>query len=173
MPKMTAPSRIVLVCLLSLIGFWPVAIISPRLIMFDFINAIGLSFGLAVLWRYGPAAWQAIRCALRKQLSRGHLLVLGIETTWVAMVSRTLILWHWRWVGEIATGLDGLDTAFAAWIIVTGGVFHLLASALPDAQPDDDPIPTIEGRVLIWSLLSGILLGAAIAGARWYMSWTG
>jgi hypothetical protein len=107
MPKMTAPSRIVLVCLLSLIGFWPVAIISPRLIMFDFINAIGLSFGLAVLWRYGPAAWQAIRCALRKQLSRGHLLVLGIETTWIAMVSRTLILWHWRWVGEIAVGLTG------------------------------------------------------------------
>jgi hypothetical protein len=171
---MTAPSRIVLVCLLSWIAFWPVAILSPRLYLFDFINAIGVTFGCAVLWRYGPASWMAIQRTLQRTLSRGHLLVLGIETTWIAMVMRTIILWMWRWSGEPAVGLDGLDTAFAAWIIATGGVFHLLASALPDADPPEEPpLPPLEGKILLWSLIAGIVLGAFTAGSRWWLSWTG
>lgn len=176
MPNMTAPSRIVLICLVSWIAFWPVAIFAPRLMLFDFVNAIGLSFGASVLWRYGPASWIAIRGTWRRTLTRGHLLVLGIETTWLAMVMRTLILWRWRWIGEVTGGLDGFDTAFAAWIIVTGGVFHLLASALPDADPPGDPpLPPVEGRILILSLLAGLALGALIAGSRWWMTtpWTG
>jgi hypothetical protein len=171
---MTAPSRIVLLCLLSWVVFWPVAIFSPRLYLFDFINAVGVTFGSSVLWRYGPAAWVAIQGTFQRTLSRGHLLVLGIETTWLAMVLRTLILWVWRWYGEATGGLDGIDTAFAAWIIVTGGVFHLLASALPDADyVEEPPVPPIEGRILLWSLIAGVVLGALIAGSRWWMTWTG
>jgi len=171
---MTAPSRIVLLCRLSWILFWPVGIFAPRLYLFDFINAVGVTFGVSVLWRYGPAAWIAIQGTMRRTLTRGHLLVLGIEATWLAMVMRTLILWSWRWFGETDGGLDGLDTAFAAWIIVTGGVFHLLASALPDVDPPGEPpLPPIEGRILLWSLIAGLALGAIIAGSRWWLSWNG
>jgi len=171
---MTAPSRIVMLCLLSWVIFWPVAIFAPRLYLFDFINAIGVMFGVAVLWRYGPSSCVAIQRTWQRTLSRGHLLVLGIETTWLAMVMRTVILWRWRWIGEPDNGLDGVDTAFAAWIIVTGGVFHLLASALPDADlPEEPPVPPIEVRFMALSLIAGIVLGAFIAGSRWYVSWTG
>lgn len=160
-------NRVVWLCMLSWVLFWPVALLTPRLYLFDYANAFGLTFGLAVLWRYGPEALLALLDMCRgKMLSRGQMLILGIETTWLAMVGRTMILWIWRWLGEKDGGLDGLNMAFVAWLIITGGAFHLAASAMPD---DKKELPRVTARLLKWAGVAGVLLGTGIAAGRWVM----
>lgn len=162
-------NRVVAICFLSWALFWPLALLVPRLYFFDYINAFGLSFGVAVLWRYGPDALLALKQALvdRQAIGRGQMLILGIETTWIAMVGRTVALWVWRWRGEPDGGLDGLDMAFVAWLIITGGAFHLAASAMP---ADQIQMPKMTARLLRLAAALGALLGTGIAAGRWAMS---
>lgn len=157
-------NRIVIACMLSWLLFVP-AVAAPILYVLDFINALGFTLGMAVLWRYLPGGTWAVIHALRGEtIGRGAMLILGIVQTWIAMVARTLAIWHWRWLGEPEGGLDSFWMAAAATLIIGGGACHLAASAMPD---DCVEVPKLSARLLLGALVSGLVLGAAIAYGRW------
>lgn len=157
-------SRVVIACLLSWLLFLPAVTWVPLLYVLDFVNALGFTFGTLVLWRYAPGAFWALRCVLRGQpIGRGSMLVLGIVKTWLAMVIRTLAIWRWRWLGEPVGGLDSFTMALAAWLIIGGGVCHLVASTMPDDRVE---CPQLSGRFLWGAIIAGLTLGACIAYGR-------
>ena len=100
----------------------------------------------------------------RTPIGRGAMLILGIETTWFAMVARSLILWVWRWYGEPDGGLDGFDMAFIALTIICGGACHLAASTMSE---DNVEVPRFNARLFKMAGASGLLLGAGIAFGRY------
>jgi hypothetical protein len=107
-------NRIVAAVLLSWLLFFPAVASAPLLYVLDIINALGFTFGAAVLWRYIPGAIWALRGVLRgRPIGRGSMLVLGIVQTWAAMVIRTCAIWQWRWQGEPDAGLDSITMAAA------------------------------------------------------------
>jgi hypothetical protein len=156
----------VLGCFLSWFLIWPIMIWAPRLYLLDYINAFGLAFGLTVIWRYGPGAIVTIGRALRASppITRGDMLTLGIALTWIAMVARTVVLWRWRWLDEPDGGLDGADVAFVAWIIISGGVCHLIASTMKDQYTE---APALSERLVIGVTAVGLVLGTLIATGRY------
>lgn len=160
-------NRIVVAVLLSWLLFFPAVGWGPLLYVLDFINALGFTFGAAVLWRYIPGAIWALRGILRKRpIGRGSMLVLGIVQTWAAMVGRTLLIWRWRWLLEPVGGLDSVGMSICAMLIIGGGACHLQASTM---QADDDHAPELSAKLLWSSLAAGLILGAGIAYGRWKM----
>jgi len=156
-------NRIVIACLLSWLLFIPVTW-TPILYALDFVNALGFTFGAVVLWRYTPGAfWALYMIARGKPIGRGAMLVLGIVQTWLAMIVRTLAIWRWRWLVEPVGGLDSIVMAFAAWLIIGGGVCHLAASTMP---ADKVECPQLSARLLWGALVAGLMLGACIAYGR-------
>jgi hypothetical protein len=161
-------NRVVAATLLSWLLFFPAAGWGPILYVLDVINALGLTFGAVVLWRYLPGAVWALRGALRRQpIGRGSMLVLGIVQTWIAMVGRTLLIWHWRWLGEPDGGLDSIGMAAVAWLIIGGGACHLQASTM---KADDVQVPELSAKLQWSALVVGVVLGAGIAVGRWRLS---
>lgn len=161
-------NRIVIAGLLLLVLFWPIyGIANPTyvLYLFDVLNALGITIGIPVLWRYAPGAVLAIRDILYGggQLTKGPLLVLGITETWMAMIMRTVLIWYWRYSGELDSGLDSIGMAFAATLIIPGGICHLMASVMPS---DNYVMPKIGYSVLVWSLILGFVLGGGVAALR-------
>lgn len=157
-------NRIILACLLSWLVFIPGVIWSPFAYFLDFVNALGFTFGCAVLWRYGLGAfWALLKVARGKPIGRGEMLVLGIVQTWFAMIVRTCAIWQWRWLREPDGGLDSIPMAIAAYFIISGGACHLAASTMPE---DHIQRPRLSGRLLWGALGSGIVLGAGIAYGR-------
>lgn len=166
---MLTNNRVVAAYLILLVLFWPAYLVMPaRAVPYilDIINALGLTAGVPVLWRYGPDAYRAIKKVLIDHcpLTRGPLLVLGIELTWSAMVIRTIHIWAWRYYGESDGGLDTSIMAFAALLIVPGGACHLLASTMPH---DNVSISRLSTSILAGSALCGVALGAIVALLRW------
>jgi hypothetical protein len=164
-------NRFVAASLVLLALFWPLYFLMPQTAVpyiLDFINALGFTVGIPVLWRYGPGAGLAIHKVLIKrcQLTKGPLLVLGIELTWFAMVLRTLLIWSWRYGLEPSGGLDNAGMAFAALLMIPGGSCHLLASAMPY---DNVQIPKLGASMLAGAIACGIALGTIIAFLRWSM----
>lgn len=158
-------SRVVLLCLLSWLAFIPGLWFAPFVYFLDVVNALGFTFGVAVLWRYAPGAvWVVINAIRGKRLGRGAMLVFGIEQTWAAMVIRTCAIWWWRWLGEPDGGLDSVPMAIAAFLIIGGGACHAAASA---SREDDIEVPVLSARLLWGALGSGLILGAGIAAGRW------
>jgi hypothetical protein len=142
-------------------------LLSWLLFVLDFINALGLTYGVAVLVRYLPGAIWALRGVLKKRpIGRGSMLVLGIVQTWIAMIGRTLLIWHWRWLGEPDGGLDSLGMAFVAWLIIGGGACHLQASTM---KADNVQVPELSARLQWSALVAGLVIGAGIAYGRWRM----
>jgi hypothetical protein len=160
-------NRIVVVILLSWLLFFPAIGWGPLLYVLDVINALGFTFGAAVLWRYIPGAIWALRGVLRgKPIGRGSMLVLGIVQTWAAMVIRTCTIWQWRWLGEPNGGLDSVSMAVAAFLIIGGGACHAQASTM---TADNVQVPELSAKLLWSALASGLILGAGIAYGRWEM----
>lgn len=158
-------NRIVVASLGAWLLFVPLIIWTPLLYLLDFINALGFTFGAAVLWRYAPGAfWALCMIARGEPIGRGAMLVLGIVQTWMAMVGRTLVIWRWRWLSEPIGGLDSIPMSTVAWLIIAGGACHLAASAMPD---DHVERPKMSARLLWGALMAGLILGAAIACGRW------
>lgn len=158
-------SRIVLICLLSWLMFLPGVTFAPFLYFLDIVNALGFTFGIAVLWRYAPgAAWVLLNALRGRPLGRGAMLIFGIEQTWAAMVIRTSAIWYWRYLKEPDGGLDSLPMAIAAYLIIGGGACHATASAM---REDDVEVPLLSGRLLWGALGCGLALGAGIAAGRW------
>ena len=149
----------VALCLWFLILFWPLAFVMPRELLFDGINALGVTLGIAVLWSYSAGVADAFRSSAH--LQRGHYLVLGIFATWIAMISRTLWLWGWRWMGEPEFGLDHILVAFVAWLIIIGGILHLLSPRVIDGN-----VPRDGWYHLMGALATGAILWAIIAAIR-------
>lgn len=163
---MMTNNRIIIAGLLSWLLFIPGMVWSPFLYFLDFVNALGFTFGCAVLWRYLPGGFWAILNALTaRPVGRGAMLVLGIVQTWMAMVVRTAAIWNWRWLGEPDGGLDSVAMAIAAYLIIGGGACHLAASTMPE---DHVQRPRLSGWLLWGALVVGLLLGAGIAYGRWY-----
>jgi hypothetical protein len=161
-------NRVVAATLLSWLLFFPAVGWGPILYVLDIINALGLTFGAAVLWRYLPGALWALRGVLRKRpIGRGSMLVLGIVQTWIAMVGRTLLIWHWRWLGEPDGGLDSVGMAVVAWLIIGGGACHLQASTM---KADNVQVPELSAKLQWSALVVGVVLGAGIAVGRWRVS---
>lgn len=157
-------NRIVLACLLSWLIFIPSMIWSPFAYFLDFVNALGFTFGVAVLYRYSMGGfWALMKIGRGKSISRGEMLVLGIVQTWLAMIVRTCAIWNWRWLGEPDGGLDSIPMAIAAYFIIGGGVCHLAASAMPE---DYVQRPRLSAWLLWGALAAGIVLGAGIAYGR-------
>lgn len=91
---MMTNNRIVIACLLSWLLFIPGVIWPPLLYFLDFVNALGFTFGAAVLYRYAPGGFWALLHVLRgRPIGRGAMLVLGIDQTWLAMIVRTAAIW--------------------------------------------------------------------------------
>lgn len=158
-------NRIVVAILLSWVLFVPGLAWPPLLYFLDFINALGFTFGCAVLWRYAPGAfWALLRVLRGKPLGRGAMLVLGIIQTWLAMIVRTVALWQWRWLIEPTGGLDSVTMAVAAYLIIGGGACHLQASTMPD---DTIERPRLSAGLLWGALAAGLALGGGIAYGRW------
>lgn len=165
---MMTNNRIIIVGLLSWVLFIPGMIWSPFFYFLDFINALGFTFGCAVLWRYLPGGFWAVFSALRGwPVGRGAMLVLGIVQTWLAMVVRTAAIWNWRWMGEPDGGLDSVPMAIAACLIIGGGACHLAASTMPE---DHVQRPRLSGWLLWGALVAGFALGAGIAFGRWFVA---
>lgn len=167
---MLTNNRVVAAYLVLLVLFWPAYLGTPPWIVpysLDIINALGFTVGIPVLWRYSPGAYLAIRKVLldRHPLTRGPLLVLGIELTWAAMVMRTVHIWTWRYYGEASGGLDTSIMAFAALLMVPGGACHLLASTMPY---DNASIPRLNTSIIVGSALCGGALGFIVALLRWF-----
>jgi hypothetical protein len=152
-------NQILISCLLAWLAFWPMAWMMPRLPLFDIINSLSVSIGIFVLWAYLPG----VVAALRKgdDLDKAHFLILGIFITWIAMISRTNWLWGWRYLGEPEGGLDHVLVAFIAWLVVTGGVFHLLAPRVLDGN-----VPRAGWSALTMSILFGLVLGVIVIFMR-------
>lgn len=149
----------VVLCLWFLILFWPLALVMPRELLFDGINALGVTLGIAVLLSYAGGVVDAIKNSNR--LQQGHYLVLGIFATWVAMIGRTAWLWGWRWMGEPQYGLDHILVAFVAWLIIVGGILHLLSPRVIDGNvPEDGWIH------LMGALATGGVLWAVVVALR-------
>lgn len=158
-------NRIVIAVILSWLAFFPAVGWLPLLYVLDIINALGLTYGAAVLWRYLPGAIWALRGALkRRPIGRGSMLVLGIVQTWVAMVGRTMLIWHWRWLGEPDGGLDSVGMAVVAWLIIGGGACHLQASTM---RADDVQVPKLSAKLQWSAIVVGAVLGLGIAYGRW------
>lgn len=158
-------NRIVAATLLSWLLFFPAVGWLPLLYVLDGINALGLTYGLAVLWRYTPGAIWALRGVLRRRpIGRGSMLVLGIEQTWLAMIGRTLLIWHWRWLKEPDAGLDSIPMAIVAWLIIGGGACHLQASTM---KADNVQVPELSAQLQWSAIVAGLVLGAGIAYGRW------
>lgn len=161
-------NRVVLATLLSWLLFFPAVGWLPLIYVLDIINALGFTFGTAVLFRYIPGGVWALRGVLRgKPIGRGSMLVLGIIQTWVAMVGRTLLIWRWRWLGEPDGGLDSIGMAVCAMLIIGGGACHLQASTM---RSDNAQVPELSAKLLWSALVAGLVLGAGIAYGRWKMS---
>lgn len=158
-------NRVVIACLLSWILFIPSITWVPFLYFSDFLNALGFTFGCAVLWRYSIGGfWALLKVGRGKPIGRGEMLVLGIVQTWLAMIVRTSAIWNWRFLGEPDGGLDSIPMAIAAYLIIGGGACHAQASTMPD---DHIERPRL-GAKLIWgALASGVVLGVGIAYGRW------
>jgi hypothetical protein len=153
-------NKIIVWCIAAIALFFPAAYFLPRMLVFDFVNAVGVVIGFYVLWAYFPGAIKAIR---EPTLERVHFLVLGIIATWIAMIGRTVYLWTWRYLGEPDGGLDHLSVAFIAFLIVIGGVFHLLAPRVLDGN-----VPRTSLAHLIWALC----LGGCLALMIWLLRWS-
>src|SRR5215207_7521799 len=128
-------NKVFIACAISWILFWPVGWFVPRLYLFDLVNALSVSFCVFVLWAYYPGI-----IAGPKEpggFKRQHYLIFGIVATWIAMGSRTIWLWAWRYAGEPEGALDHLTMAFVAWLVVTGGAFHLVAPRVIDGKVPD------------------------------------
>lgn len=167
-PVAMTNNRIVVACFLSWLVFLPAVGWAPLLYVLDFINALGLTFGAAVLWRYMPGAlWSLCKVLGGRPIGRGSMLVLGIIQTWLAMVGRTCLIWYWRWFSEPLGGLDSVGMAAVAWLIIGGGACHAAASAMKE---DHIEVPALSAKLLWGALVSGLLLGAAIAFCRWMMA---
>lgn len=149
------------ICFVALVLFWPAALLLRREVLFDAINAFGVSLGLAVIVSYLPGLTDAFRSG--RKLEKGHYLVLGILATWIAMVGRTSWLWVWRWMGEPAFGLDHVLMAFVAWLIVIGGILHLLSPRVIDGT-----VPREGWASLKIAVLAGGILWAVIGYARYW-----
>lgn len=167
---MIVNNRLVIGCLLLLAVFWPTYILIPEIIvpyLLDVFNALGLTIGITVLWRYAPGSYLALKKVLihKEKLTKGPLLVLGIELTWIAMVLRTVHIWEWRYFGEQATGLDTSVMAFAALLMVPGGACHLLASTMPY---DNEHLPRLGTSMIAGAGICGVALGSIVALLRWY-----
>lgn len=161
-------NRIVLACFLSWLVFIPSIIWFQFTYFLDFVNALGFTFGCAVLWRYMPGGfWALLKVGRGKPIGRGEMLVLGIVQTWLAMIVRTSAIWNWRWLGEPDGGLDSIPMAIAAYLIIGGGACHLAASAMPE---DHIQRPRLSGWLLWGALGTGIVLGAGIAYGRWFIA---
>ena len=141
--------------LLSWALFWPIAYFVPREYLFDVVNALGISLGGSVLFAYAPGVVDAIRRP--DDLKKAHYLILGIVATWVAMVARTAYLWGWRWLGEPEGGLDATFVAFIGWLVISGGVLHLLAPKVLEGT-----VPRTGWFGLWVALVVGLVLGASI-----------
>jgi CDP-diglyceride synthetase len=153
-------NKIIVWCIAAIVLFFPVAYFMPRMLVFDAVNAVGIVIGIYVLWAYFPGAVKAIN---GDKLERVHFLVLGIIATWIAMIARTVYLWTWRYMGEPEGGLDHLSVAFIAFLIVVGGVFHLLAPRVLDGN-----VPRTSLSHLMWA----ISLGACLAFGIWLLRWS-
>lgn len=161
-------NRIVIATLLSWLLFFPAVGWGPLLYVLDIINALGLTYGLAVLVRYLPGAIWALRGVLRRRpIGRGSMLVLGIVQTWIAMVGRTLLIWHWRWLREPDGGLDSIGMAIVAWLIIGGGACHLQASTM---KADNVQVPALSAKLQWFALGAGFIIGVGIAYGRWRVS---
>jgi hypothetical protein len=148
-------NRIVAGIILAVIAFWVSAPFLPRIMLFDLVNAVGVTLGIFVFWAYAPGAWKAAKTS--EGLDRVHYLILGIVSTWVAMVTRTVYIWVWRWRGEPDGGLDHIAVAFIAFLIIIGGVLHLIAPRVLDGI-----VPRTTVRHMVIALVIGILLGIII-----------
>lgn len=147
------------ICILSWALFWPIAYFVPREYLFDVVDALSISLGGAVILAYIPGVIDALK--RRQEISKAHYLVLGIVASWIAIEFRTGYLWGWRYLEEPLGGMDTLFVAWIAWLVISGGVLHLLAPKVLDGE-----VPR-SGWFALWvALVVGLVLGASIALLR-------
>lgn len=112
--------------LLVCIGFWGVAPFVDVRHVYAFVNAMALMVAVVIVIAYSPEVWETVRLP-RKEVSGGHLLVLGIVVAWISSAERGAFSYVYRYLGEPKWMMDTLLQAFAVWVLVWGGVMHVTA----------------------------------------------
>lgn len=140
-----------IVTVIALAIFWPIAFLLPRIHLFDIMNALAVSVGLDVLATYSGAALRGFR---DKTCTPGHLLVVGIVLAWFAVVTRLVINWAWRLLDQPTALAEHVLLAFAVWLFFLGGALHLTAR-----NAIGNRIPRSNWMILGLSVAFGTLLG--------------
>lgn len=148
--------RLMLVAAL-LLSFLPLPFFMKADNLFILLDAVTVSVGLAVIMSYlrGSLDW----IWDRPKTTAGHLLVLGITASWLAIVSRVLWIWALRLEGKPRSDLyvDHWFLAVTLYIFIIGGALHLLAY-----KAIDDKVPLSGWITLFVATVIGITIGIGV-----------
>lgn len=140
---------------LSLWGlFFPAAIFLERQILFEVLNSLSFAVAVGVLVGYGPDAVRSLRTPLR-ELRPGQALLIGVAIAWLGTALVFGVLWWWRIQDKPDAVIDSVWNAFPRWMIITGGLLHLVAS-----RAVDDVIPPQAYLRLGWWIALGLGISA-------------
>ena len=107
----------------------------PRAYMFDIVNAMTVAVGTGVLVAYAPGIYRSFK---QRQWNGSNYLVLGIFVAWLALTTRHLWNWLWRYLGQPQAMIDHPFVAFLVWLAFMGGTLHLAArGAIDGVIPKD------------------------------------
>lgn len=107
-------------------AFWIVAPWLDRNYVFAITSALAFSIGVGVVLAYLPDMWTAMRSP-RKEMSGGHILVMGIVLAWASSAERGAFSYVYRFLGQPEYMQSMLIQAFAVWCLFWAGVLHLTA----------------------------------------------
>lgn len=112
-------------------SFWVFVQFLPNDLLFYLVNALAMCVAAGVLIAYYPGIKDAL---IRRDVGGGHWLILGIAVTWGATMIRIGYAWLWRLLGQPEWMSQSPILAFITWMIVTGGMLHLIAQNAINGQ---------------------------------------
>jgi hypothetical protein len=132
-------------------AFWVAAPFMDITFVYGFVNALALAIGCGIVATYLPEVWETIRLP-RKEISGGHLLVIGIVLAWLSSAERGAFAYLYRYLGEPWSMRDTLFQAFAVWVLVWAGVMHMVAKGAVHGSIPRDSLVRVG-----WSVAGGVL----------------
>lgn len=112
-------------------SFWIIAYFVPVEYLFYLTNSLVMCLAGGILVAYYPGIKDAL---VRRDVSGGHWLILGIAVTWLTTMGRIGWGWMWRVLGYPEWMFNNSFLAFLTWMLATGGMLHLIAQDAIDGQ---------------------------------------
>lgn len=140
--------------LIAGLGFLPFILFLSGDDRFTMLDSVAVSVGVGVVWAYAPGWWHWLKA---HRTTAGHLLVLGVGLTWVALVGRLGWLWAWRLLGRPDQFFDHWFVALLLYFVIVGGALHLVAN-----RAIDDQIPVAGWITLGVAVAIGVITGTGL-----------